>query len=74
MRGANKSQFGKEHLMKITVFGATGGTGKQLVEQAPGAEYEVVAYVRNPSKLNITHEHLTVVRVNCLTKRRLKTQ
>lgn len=47
--------------MKITVFGATGGTGKQLVEQALAAGYEVVAYARNPSKLNISHEHLTVV-------------
>ena len=47
--------------MKITVFGATGDTGKQLVEQALTAEYEVVAYARNPTKLNITHDHLTVV-------------
>ena len=48
-------------MIKITIFGATGGTGKQLVEQALAAEYEVVVYARNPSKLNITHEHLTVV-------------
>ena len=47
--------------MKITVFGATGGAGKQLVEQALAAGYEVVAYARNPSKLSISHEHLTVV-------------
>ncbi len=48
-------------MTRITVFGATGGTGKQLVEQALAAGYEVVAYARNPSKLNITNEHLTVV-------------
>jgi len=48
-------------LKKITVFGATGGTGKQLVEQALEAGYEVVAYARNPSKLNINHEHLTII-------------
>ena len=47
--------------MKIVVFGASGNTGKQLVEQALAAGYEVVAYVRNPSKLNISHEHLTVI-------------
>jgi len=47
--------------MKIAVFGATGGTGKHVVEQALAAGYEVVAYTRNPSKFNITHEHLTVV-------------
>jgi uncharacterized protein YbjT (DUF2867 family) len=43
--------------MKITVFGATGETGRQLVQQALAAGYEIVAYVRNPSKLNISHEH-----------------
>jgi putative NADH-flavin reductase len=47
--------------MKITVFGATGGTGRQLVEQTLAAGNEVVAYVRNPSKLDIENEHLTVV-------------
>ncbi|HKM59985.1 MAG TPA: SDR family oxidoreductase [Candidatus Bathyarchaeia archaeon] len=47
--------------MKIVVFGASGGTGKQLVEQALVAGYEVVVYVRNPSKLNVSHEHLTVI-------------
>lgn len=47
--------------MKITIFGATGGTGKQLVEQALEAGNEVVAFCRNPSKLNMRHEHLTIV-------------
>ena len=47
--------------MKIAIFGATGDTGKQLVEQALAAGHEVVAYVRNPSKLSISHEHLTVI-------------
>ena len=47
--------------MKILIFGATGGTGKQLVEQALAAGNHVVAYVRNPSKLNIIHEYLTIV-------------
>jgi putative NADH-flavin reductase len=47
--------------MRITIFGATGGTGKQLVEQALAVGYQVVAYVRNPSKLNTRHENLTIV-------------
>ena len=47
--------------MKITVFGATGDTGKQIVKQALEAGYEVIAYARNPSKLNITHDHLTII-------------
>jgi putative NADH-flavin reductase len=48
--------------MKITIFGATGGTGKQLVEQALGTGDQVVAYVRDPSKLEQKHERLTVIR------------
>jgi putative NADH-flavin reductase len=47
--------------MKIAVFGSTGGTGKQLVEKALAAGDYVVVYVRNSSKLNISHEHLKVV-------------
>jgi putative NADH-flavin reductase len=47
--------------MKIAIFGATGETGRQLVEQALAAGYQVVAYVRNPSKLNTKHENLTIV-------------
>ena len=48
-------------MLKIAVFGASGDTGKQIVEQALAAGYDVVAYVRNPSKLNISNEHLTVI-------------
>ncbi|MGD0450202.1 MAG: SDR family oxidoreductase [Candidatus Bathyarchaeia archaeon] len=47
--------------MKITVFGATGETGKKITEQALEMGYEVVAFARNPSKLNVSNEHLTVV-------------
>jgi putative NADH-flavin reductase len=47
--------------MKIAIFGATGETGRQLVEQALAAGHEVVAYVRNPSKLNTRHENLMIV-------------
>ena len=47
--------------MRLTIFGATGRTGKHLVEQALEAGYEVVAFARNPSKLPAAHEHLTIV-------------
>ena len=47
--------------MKITVFGATGGTGRQIIEQALASGYQVVAYARNPSKLNIRNELLTIM-------------
>jgi putative NADH-flavin reductase len=37
--------------MKITIFGATGGTGRQLVEQACAAGHDVTAVVRDPAAL-----------------------
>jgi len=47
--------------MKLTVFGATGGVGRELVTQALDRGDHVAAYVRNPAKLTITHPNLTVV-------------
>ncbi|MFI0349690.1 NAD(P)-dependent oxidoreductase [Actinomadura sp. 9N407] len=37
--------------MRLTVFGATGGTGVEIVRQALGAGHEVTAVVRDPSRL-----------------------
>lgn len=39
--------------MKLTVFGATGGTGTSLVEQALAAGHEVTAVVRDPARLKV---------------------
>lgn len=39
--------------MKLTIFGATGGTGSRLVEQALAAGHEVTAVVRDPARLSI---------------------
>ncbi|MDJ1138173.1 NAD(P)-dependent oxidoreductase [Streptomyces iconiensis] len=46
--------------MRITVFGATGGTGQQLVRQALDAGHKVTAVVRNPDRLPVRHERLEV--------------
>lgn len=48
--------------MKIIVFGATGGVGRHVVNQALQAGYEVTAFVRDLTKLQIENEHLHVVR------------
>jgi uncharacterized protein YbjT (DUF2867 family) len=40
--------------MRITVFGATGGTGQHLVRQALDADHHVTAVVRNPAGLHQT--------------------
>jgi uncharacterized protein YbjT (DUF2867 family) len=47
--------------MKLTIFGATGATGKQLIKQALAAGNPVVAYARDPSKIEASHELLTLV-------------
>lgn len=47
--------------MKLAIFGATGGTGKQLVSQALTEGNIVIAYIHNPSKLEIKHECLTII-------------
>ncbi len=47
--------------MRITVFGATGGTGRAVVEQALAAGHEVTALLRNPSSLQLEHESLHLV-------------
>ena len=45
--------------MKMVVFGASGGLGRQIVEQALGLGYIVTAFVRTPAKLGIHHQNLT---------------
>lgn len=47
--------------MKIIVFGATGGVGQHVVKQALEKGMAVTAFVRTPSKLDVTHEKLQVI-------------
>ena len=47
--------------MNLLIFGATGRTGKPLVEQALAAGHDVTAYVRNAGKLNVSHPKLKIV-------------
>jgi len=46
--------------MKITIFGASGATGKNVVEQALAQGNEVIAFVRNPEKIDIQNDKLTI--------------
>lgn len=54
--------------MKIAVFGATGGTGQQVVQQALAAGHSVSALVRDPSRLAVQDERLTVVQGDVLDR------
>ena len=47
--------------MKLVIFGASGGTGRHIVEQALNQGYEVTAFVRNPEKLKLEQENLEVI-------------
>jgi putative NADH-flavin reductase len=48
--------------MRITVFGATGGIGREVVGQALAAGHHVTAVVRDPARLSVpASENLTVV-------------
>jgi putative NADH-flavin reductase len=46
--------------MKLTVFGATGGIGREIVRQALDAGHDVTAVVRDPARLPVTGERLEV--------------
>ncbi len=47
--------------MYLSIFGASGKTGHELVKQALAQGHFVRAFVRNPSKLKITHPNLKVI-------------
>ncbi|MFJ7076177.1 NAD(P)-dependent oxidoreductase [Streptomyces sp. NPDC098781] len=50
--------------MELTVFGATGGIGKEIVRQALEAGHEVTAVVRDPARLPLTGDRLEVFRAD----------
>lgn len=47
--------------MKLTVFGATGGTGQQLIRQALAAGHRVTAVARHPEAITITDPELAIL-------------
>jgi uncharacterized protein YbjT (DUF2867 family) len=53
--------------MRLTVFGASGGIGGQVVRQALDLGYAVTAVVRDPSAFAIRHPALDVLTVPGLT-------
>src|SRR5205085_12585110 len=52
--------------MKLLVFGASGGTGSRIVQQALQQGHVVTAFARDPEKVHLVHENLRVVRGDIL--------
>jgi putative NADH-flavin reductase len=52
--------------MDLTVFGATGGTGLELLRTALAAGHTVTAVARDPDRLPLTHQHLRRARADVL--------
>lgn len=50
----------------VLVIGATGGTGREIVQQALGQGHQVTAFVRDPAKLQIEHANLRVAKGDVL--------
>ncbi|MEU5599094.1 NAD(P)-binding oxidoreductase [Streptomyces sp. NPDC020298] len=50
--------------MNLTVFGATGGIGQEIVRQALAAGHRVTAVVRDPARLNVAGAGLEVFRAD----------
>jgi putative NADH-flavin reductase len=48
--------------MHIVIFGATGLTGRCLVEQALDQGYDVTAFARNPAAVPTSHVRLSIIR------------
>ncbi len=52
--------------MQLLILGATGPTGQQLVRLALEKFHHVTALVRDPAKLSLSHENLTIIKGDVL--------
>ncbi|GII05188.1 NAD(P)-dependent oxidoreductase [Planobispora takensis] len=59
--------------MKLAIFAATGGIGRQLLDQAVAAGHDVTAVVRNPRKLPFTRARVVAVDLEAADPRALRT-
>lgn len=57
--------------LKILVFGATGPTGQQIVNQGLELGYEMTAFVRNSDRLPISHSKLNIITGDVLDTKRV---
>ena len=57
--------------MKLFVIGATGRTGREIVEQALARSHHVTAFVRSPESITLKNERLAVLKGNAMDEKQL---
>ena len=57
--------------MKLFVIGATGRTGREIVDQALARGHRVTAFVRSPDGIKVRNERLTVIEGNVMDENEL---
>ena len=71
----NKSGGGdrnhEDPIMRLFVIGATGRTGREIVQQALARGHHVTAFVRSPESLTLTNERLTILKGNAMDENQL---
>ena len=55
--------------MKLFVIGATGRTGREIVQQAVDRGHHVTAFVRSPENINLKNERLTILEGNAMDEK-----
>ena len=57
--------------MKLFVIGATGRTGREVIQQALAKGHHVTAFVRSPESITLRNERLTVLKGNAIDEDQL---
>jgi len=57
--------------MKLFVIGATGRTGREVIQQALARGHHVTAFVRSPESITLRNERLTVLKGNAIDEDQL---
>ena len=58
-------------IVKLFVIGATGRTGREVVQQALARNHQVTAFVRSPENISLKNERLTVLKGNAMNEKEL---
>src|SRR5437764_2279025 len=58
-------------IVKLFVIGATGRTGREVVQQALARNHHVTAFVRSPASLTLKNERLRVLKGNAMDENQL---